>query len=104
MLSTRVNYTYVWLIRCDHVRADRRRRLLRVQGKNFVRRRNARHFCITTTSQIIVAAAAPAAPLSTPVCIQCIQYILVYVLCYMMIANLTIYSQVELQISKSVSL
>jgi len=30
-------------------------------------RRNARHFCITTTSQIFgAAAAAPAAPLSTP--------------------------------------
>jgi len=30
-------------------------------------RRKARHFCITTTSQIIGAvAAAPAAPLSTP--------------------------------------
>jgi len=30
-------------------------------------RRNVRHFCITTTSQIIgAAAAAPAAPLSTP--------------------------------------
>jgi len=30
-------------------------------------RRKARHFCITTTSQIIgAAAAAPATPLSTP--------------------------------------
>jgi len=30
-LSTRD--TYFWLIRCDHVRADRRRRLRNVQGK-----------------------------------------------------------------------
>ena len=54
-------------MRCDHVRADRRRRLLNVQGNICVGRRKARHFCITTTSQIIRAAtAAPAAPLSTP--------------------------------------
>jgi len=38
-----------------------------MQGKICVGRRKARHFCITTTSQIIgAAAAAPAAPLSTP--------------------------------------
>jgi len=38
-----------------------------MQGKICVGRRKVRHFCITTTSQIIGAAtAAPAAPLSTP--------------------------------------
>jgi len=59
--------TYFWLIRCDHVRADRRRHLLNVQGKICVGRRKAGHFCITNTSQIIGAAtAAPAAPLSSP--------------------------------------
>jgi len=69
-LSTRVYDTYFWLIRCDHVRADRRRRLLNVQGKMCVGRRKTRHFCITTTGQIIgAAAAAPAAPLSTPLCL-----------------------------------
>ena len=46
-------------MRCDHVRADRQRRLLNVQGKMCVGRRKARHFCITTTSQIIGAAALP---------------------------------------------
>jgi len=38
-------------------------------------RRKVRHFCITTTSQIIgAAAAAPAAPLSTPLVCRCYKF------------------------------
>jgi len=68
-LSTRVYElydTYFWLIRCDHVRADRRRRLLNVHLVKCVGRRKACHFCITTCQIIRAAAAAPASPLSTP--------------------------------------
>ena len=47
------------------------------KGKICLGRRKVRHFCITTTSQIIgAAAAAPAAPLSTPLHWSCARALL----------------------------